>query len=196
MIKNRISRFPFTIGEIPTSFLISMTYEEQLLWLCNYIENQVIPYLEELGIAVSKLEDLAQKIDEKIIEIDEALAQLDSFRREIEQEVSSQLATQYQRVISLMIDYQIIFNQNLTNLDNRLSERIDAIELGDVIAYNPTNGTYENVSKVIQDVYDSLRQNAISCAEYDELQLTATEYDNKEITAFDFDTNGKIILMS
>lgn len=46
------------------------------------------------------------------------------------------------------------------------------------------------------DVYEILRQNAISCSEFDGLELTATEFDNKEITAYDFDNSGKAILMN
>ena len=45
------------------------------------------------------------------------------------------------------------------------------------------------------DVYEILRQNAISCSEFDGLELTATEYDALEITAYNFDVNGKIILI-
>lgn len=40
------------------------------------------------------------------------------------------------------------------------------------------------------------RVNAITCSEFDGLELTATEYDSKEITAYDFDINGKEILIN
>lgn len=68
------------------------------------------------------------------------------------------------------------------------------MNFGNVIAYNPTNGEYENVSKVIMDVYDTLRVNSITCTEFDALELTATEFDAKEITAYNFDVNGKTML--
>ena len=40
---NRFSRFPqlpfwAKVGEIPTSYKVAMSYEEQLLWLCHEIE--------------------------------------------------------------------------------------------------------------------------------------------------------------
>ena len=38
-----VTRTLMTIGALPTSYLISMTYEEQLIWLCDYLENTVIP---------------------------------------------------------------------------------------------------------------------------------------------------------
>lgn len=56
------------------------------------------------------------------------------------------------------------------------------------------HGLYENINTVIMNVYDILRTNAVTCTEFDELELTATEYDAKEITAYNFDVNGKTFL--
>lgn len=36
-----IPKFNCTIGMLPTSFLESMSYQEQLTWLCNYISKDV-----------------------------------------------------------------------------------------------------------------------------------------------------------
>lgn len=51
-------RFCHTIGYIPTSYKISMTYEEQLLWFCNFLENTVIPTINQNGAAVEELQNL------------------------------------------------------------------------------------------------------------------------------------------
>lgn len=56
-------------------------------------------------------------------------------------------------------------------------------------------GEYENVSKVIMDVYDILRNNSVTCSEFDALELTATAFDALEITAYNFDVNGKTFLL-
>lgn len=49
-------RFIYTIGELPSSYLMSMTYEEQLIWLCNYLSQTVIPALNNNGLAVEELQ--------------------------------------------------------------------------------------------------------------------------------------------
>lgn len=49
-------RFIYTIGELPSSYLMSMTYEEQLIWFCNYLEKTVIPALNNNGLAVEELQ--------------------------------------------------------------------------------------------------------------------------------------------
>ena len=52
------TKFLMTIGELPSSYLVSMTYEEQLLWLCNYLQNVVIPTVNNNGEAVEELQNL------------------------------------------------------------------------------------------------------------------------------------------
>ena len=47
-----------TIGELPTSFVDSMTYYELLAWLCNYLQNTVIPAVNNNAEAVKELQDL------------------------------------------------------------------------------------------------------------------------------------------
>ena len=49
-------RFIYTIGALPSSYLISMTYEEQLIWFCNYLEKTVIPAIDNNGLAVEELQ--------------------------------------------------------------------------------------------------------------------------------------------
>ena len=53
-----LTRFIYTLGQLPTSYLMSMTYEEQLVWLCNYLGTQVIPAVNQNGQAVEELQNL------------------------------------------------------------------------------------------------------------------------------------------
>lgn len=52
------AHFCCTIGNLPTSYMISLTYEEQLLWLCNYLEKTVIPAVNTNAEAVAELQNL------------------------------------------------------------------------------------------------------------------------------------------
>ena len=53
-----LTKFIYTIGQLPTSYLMSMTYEEQVVWLCNYLETEIIPALNTNGEAVEELQTL------------------------------------------------------------------------------------------------------------------------------------------
>ena len=50
-------RFCMTIGELPTSYVESMTYYESLVWLCNYLSKTVIPAINTNGEAVTELQE-------------------------------------------------------------------------------------------------------------------------------------------
>ena len=188
-----------TIGNIPTSFKDSLTYEEQLLWICNYINTVVVPTVNEYVDKINNYEVNFDEINEAILLIKNDIATINynlvEFYNRISGETDQKLTEYNNNIIRLMNDYQIIFNNSLNNLKIELENEIREIELGNVIAYDPTTGEYENVSTVIQNVYDSLRQNSISASEFDNLELTCTEFEAYDISAYNFDLNAKVILV-
>lgn len=50
-------RLVMTIGELPTSFIESMSYYEALAWLVNYIENTVVPTVNNNAEATKELQE-------------------------------------------------------------------------------------------------------------------------------------------
>lgn len=52
------TRFCCTIGNLPSSYMTSLSYEEQLIWLCDYLENTVIPTINNNGEAVREIQKL------------------------------------------------------------------------------------------------------------------------------------------
>ncbi len=76
------TRFLMTIGELPSSYLVSMTYEEQLLWFCNFLQNTVIPTINNNSEAVIELQefvsnyfdnlDVQEEINNKLDEMAES----------------------------------------------------------------------------------------------------------------------------
>ena len=50
-------RFCMTIGELPTSYLETMTYYEMLLWFTEYMKNTIIPTINNNGLAIQELQD-------------------------------------------------------------------------------------------------------------------------------------------
>lgn len=60
------TRFCCTIGNLPTSYMISLTYEEQLLWLCQYLEKTVIPAINTNAEAVAEVQKLYNQLKEYV----------------------------------------------------------------------------------------------------------------------------------
>lgn len=68
-----------TIGEIPTSYKVSLTYEEQLIWFCRFLEEQVIPVVNNNSEVVQELKtfvenyfdnlDIQEEVDNKLEEM-------------------------------------------------------------------------------------------------------------------------------
>ena len=52
------TRFCMSIGAVPSSYLAGLSIEEQLLWLCSYLEKEVIPTVNNNGEAVEELQGL------------------------------------------------------------------------------------------------------------------------------------------
>lgn len=51
-------KFCMTIGALPSSYLESLTYQELLLWFCDYLQNTVIPTIDNNAEAVKELQNL------------------------------------------------------------------------------------------------------------------------------------------
>ena len=170
----------------------ALTDYEILCKIFEYFDNQIKAVDEKYSGLFDNVEQLENDFAQLKIDIATTLS---NFETSIKNDVNIALQKNYNEVIRLLSEYQTVFNNQIANLRADLMAEIQRIELGDVKAYNPTNGLVENISVVIMDVYEILRQNAISCTEFDSLELTATEFDNKELTAYNFDVNGKVMLI-
>lgn len=165
---------------------------EILCKIFEYFDKQIKAVDEKYSGIGDEVESLKEQFEQLKVDINTIL---NNFETNIKNDVEIRLQQNYNQVVQLLAEYQTIVNNSINQLRTDLESEIERIELGDVKAYNPTNGEVENISKVIMDVYEILRQNAISCTEFDGLELTATEFDNKEITAYNFDVNGKVMLI-
>ena len=54
----KLTKFVARFGTLPTSYRDAMTYEEQILWICNYIENTLLPALNQNSEALEELQGL------------------------------------------------------------------------------------------------------------------------------------------
>lgn len=53
-----VSRFVAAFGMLPSSYKEAMTYEEQLLWLCNYLEKEILPAINNNADGLAELQNL------------------------------------------------------------------------------------------------------------------------------------------
>lgn len=181
---------------------------------------QNFPFLEKDFDALNDYQMMCQifkYLDEKIKEVDEkysgvydtvsklendfenfkveVINTISNFETQILNDVDTKLEAQYVRLVNLLNQYKIVFEAYVNTQIDVVNKRIDDIEVGAINIYNPITGTTDPISTIIDDLYNQLRYDAITCSEYDGLELTATNYDGYMITANNFDLNGKSILM-
>ena len=170
-------RFPKSIGELPTSYRESISYEEQILWLCNFIEKEILPSIE---ISHETVEELKSAFDSLQKEVEKTFSdfEIDINQVKVYSDTQNELLKVY-----------------LIGLINSLNQRFDDIP-DSFLVFNPTNGMQNDINKTLNDIYSQTRTGALTASEYDALDLTATAYDNYELTATEYDTNGKEELAS
>lgn len=118
----------------------ALTDYELISKIFEYLEKQIKEVDEKyagFGDEVESLKIQFQELQTNIYNI------LNTFQENITNEiyntVDSKLQEQYATIVRLLADYQTVFNTELTNLRNDLEQQIEEIELGNVMAYNPTN---------------------------------------------------------
>lgn len=117
------TRFCCTIGEVPTSYLLSLTYEEQLLWLCDYLKNTVIPTINDNAEAVQELQNLYVQLKNYV---DNYFADLD-----IQTEIDNKLDQMAEdgTLAKIIEDYATIpqLKEQIENVESELNNKIDTI---------------------------------------------------------------------
>lgn len=207
-----IPRFCPTIGELPTSYLMSMTYLEQVTWICNYINKEIIPKINANTELTNELIGKVDEVQKEVIEIreyvEEYLKDIDEIKAQIIiinnalDVLSNEITLTNNRIEQVHDELVGVINQDFNILKNYidtevdvLNNRIDNIEIGEIEIYNPTNGLFQPLQIVVNDLYEITNKDGLTASEFDALDLTATAFESYDITAYEFDSEGKIILV-
>ena len=158
--------------------------------------------LKKLNSMIAQLNSNTKFIEEYSGKIEEIEAEVAALRREMsdfEEQITLDISN---RFAEIEIELRALIATALTQANAytdataaRLEEEIQQISLGQITLYDPTTGVMSPLQTVIDNLYGSTREEALTATEYDTLQLTATAYDAYDITAFNYDKYGKTILV-
>lgn len=187
------------IGMIPLSYLESLSYEEQLLWMQKNL-NDVITLVntlqeefESIDINFEEIQRQINLIDESIVIIRSNITNLDNIKAD-KTEVQSQLSALELELRELISSNYEVLKEYVDEQDANLQYQIDHFDIGNITLLDPTTGLYSSIQTVVDNIYDVSRSDGISAGEFDSLELTASEFDAKEITAFNFDQHSLSLL--
>lgn len=158
--------------------------------------------LKKLNEVIKQTNENTKFIDEytgKIEEIEAEIKALRSEMEEFEEDITNDLVYQFN---VLKTQLQAMISTALTQANAytdakaaQLHQEIQDIAVGQITVYDPTNGILSPLQVVLDNLYGTTRDDALTASEYDALDLTATAYDAYDITAFDYDKYGKTILV-
>lgn len=158
--------------------------------------------LKKLNETIKQVNSNTQFINEysgKIEEIEEELESLRNDMSEFEATVENEINTRFYEIrieLQQMISTAIVQANAYTDAKiAQVEQEIRDITLGDITVYDPTNGLLSPLQTVLDNIYGSSRDDALTATEYDALDLTATAYDAYALTAFEYDKNGKSLLV-
>lgn len=188
---------------IPLTYDNSLSYYEVLCKVVNKLneviselenqENEYYSYVDQKVDALKNYVDgqdtmLHNYIDEQVkLYYNDMIGAFQAYRDQLNKE---------------MIDFQNkMFYQDQLNLskmqlqyENFAEQIMKIINDHSYECFDPLTAKIEPTCKVINDIYDHIRYEAITAMEFDLLSQTAQEFDNVGITALDFDLSSKTIL--
>lgn len=126
-----------TIGEIPTSYKISLTYEEQLMWFCRFLEEQVIPVVNNNSEVVQELKTFIEEYFENLDVQEEINNKLDEMA---EDGTLEEIITEYINLKSLLCYDTVSDMKSATNLVNGSYAR--------TLGYNTINDNGSSLYKI------------------------------------------------
>lgn len=153
-----ITKICASIGIIPSSYLVAMSYEEQLLWLCDFINNTIILNINTNNQAVQELQNLYIELKNYV---DNYFTNLD-----VQKEINNKLdemaedGSLLNLLTSLFNDYQeqiTLLQNSLTSNYNTLNNKINVNQtnilnqLSSIESGTPA-GTYEDLDALKLDV--------------------------------------------
>lgn len=158
--------------------------------------------LKRLNEVIAQLNSNTEFINEysgKIEEIETEIANLRTEFEDFKIDVNNEIASQF---IQIKIELQSMIATALTQANAytdakaaQLHDEIQAISVGDIQVYDPTTGMLSPLQDVLDNIYGSGRDDALTATEYDALLLTSNAYDAYDISAFNYDKYGKTLLV-
>ena len=194
-----LNHFCITVGELPSSYMESMTYYEMLNWLCNYIEKTVIPAINTNAEAVKEIQEFLVKYEDQYEEIKQMMENLiiaiNQKFEVIEESLDNRFLYLTNQVLDLIESNYNILKAYVDEQDAYLEDKIDHISIDSIELRDPTTGLISNIQVVVNNLFNTFNTDALTCTEFEALDLTCTGFDAYQITAYEFDTQGKTILV-
>lgn len=160
------TKFCMSIGAVPSTYLASMTIPEQMLWLSSYIENQIVPTVNNNAEAVEELQNLYEELHSYVEHYFDNLDVQEEINKKLDKMASdgtlanilNSLLDEFKADVNLRIDGQ---NMTIANIE----AQVNSIGSGSPLVANSiaemtnTSRVYVNTSNGHWYYYDNNQWN-------------------------------------
>ena len=196
---------PLLCCDIPSVYSNKQSYYECLCYI-GYKVNECIEAINGFTDAYKqytdeKIAELKKYIDELNTDIYKHIAEVEKNIRKDMDDRDNELDEKINKVQTNLLDKISELNILIYQLNAETREHIDGEvkKLYDYInnyvpnnmeVLNPVKGYYTSLNQALGDMYDNLRYYALTCNEFDSLNLTCEEFDGLLLSCTEFDLYG------
>lgn len=197
--------FPLLCCDVPSVYSNKQSYYECLCYI-GYKVNECINAINGFTNAYQQYTD--EKVAELKTYVDGLNTDIYNHITEVEKSIrkdmnakDTELDEKINRVQTTLINKINELNVLIYQLNDETRKYIEA-EIKKLYAYindytpsnmevlNPVKGYYTSLNQALGDIYDGLRYYALTCSEFDALNLTCDEFDGLLLSCSDFDLYG------
>lgn len=197
--------FPLLCCDVPSVYSNKQSYYECLCYI-GYKVNECIEAINGFTDAYKQYTD--EKVSELKMYIDELNTDIYKHITEVEKNIrddmnakDTELDEKINKVQTQLLDKIGALNILIYDLNDETRAHIDTEvkKLYDYIndyvpnnmeVLNPVKGYRTSLNQALADMYDNLRYYALTCNEFDSLNLTCTKFDNLLLSCTEFDLYG------
>lgn len=196
---------PLLCCDIPSVYSNKQSYYECLCYI-GYKVNECISaingftdaykqYTNEKVEALKKyVDNLNTNIYKHITEVEKNIRQdMDAKDTELDEKIDKVQADLLKKVNTLNILIYKLNAETREYIDNEVKMLYEYIKLyvpNNIQVLNPVKGYYTSLNQALNDMYDNLRYYALTCNEFDSLNLTCAEFDELFLSCTEFDLYG------
>ncbi len=197
--------FPLLCCDVPSVYSNKQSYYECLCYI-GYKVNECINAIngftdsykqytdEKVNELKSYVDNLNSDIYKFISETEKNIrTDMNNKDKELDEKIDNVKTDLQEKINSLNILIYQLNNETRLYIDSevkKLYEYINNYTPNSMQVLNPVKGYYTSLNQALADMYDNLRYYALTCNEFDSLNLTCTEFDDLLLSCTEFDLYG------
>ena len=205
MAKELTPLIPLLCCDVPSVYSNKQSYYECLCYI-GYKVNECIETLNTFTDSYKKYTD--EKITALKSYVDDLNTDMKAYVDGLNKSIREDMNKKDTELDNKINDINIQLSQKISELNvqvyklnaetrNYINDEIEKVYdfiktyiPNNIIVLNPVKGYETSLNTALSDLYDSLRYFALTCNEFDSLNLTCNEFDGLYLSAYDFDLYG------